>query len=209
MLLIFVSVNVKQKIKSMKTILKTTLTVLIASMAFISFGKEKKAQTFTVTRTIKAPAQKVWAVVGEDFGAIANSHPKIASSNYINGTLKSGEGAERVCNFDEEGSKYVHEKQIHYDPQNYTFTAQIFHAYKLPLGPENNFAVYTVVPIDENTSKLVLDLSIATDPAIMGKLFKGRFKRTIEDYAIAVEHHVLTGENVNSENFKHIKKQYK
>ena len=43
----------------------------------------------------------------------------------------------------------------------------------------------------------------------MGGLAKGKMKKTIEDYEIAVEHYVLTGEEVNQENFKEIKKYSK
>lgn len=192
----------------MKTIVKSTMFLLVIAISFSSLA-QKKTVSFTVKRTINAPANKVWAVVGDDFGAVANSHPQIVSSNYINGTLKSGEGAERVCNLNEAGTKYVQEKMVDYSPENYTFKAQIFHAYKIPLVPENSYAIYKVVPIDENTSELVLELELRTTPAFMGNLFKSKFRNTIKDYTIAVEHHVLTGEVVNKDNFKQIKKQYK
>lgn len=51
-------------------------------------------------------------------------------------------------------------------------------------------------------------MTYRTTPAFMGWMAKGKFKKQIEDYLIAVEHHVLTGENVNKENFKQIKKKY-
>jgi len=40
----------------------------------------------------------------------------------------------------------------------------------------------------------------------MGGMVKGWFKKLIRDYAIAVDHHVRTGETVNKDNFKSIKK---
>lgn len=178
--------------------------VLLSATAF-----GQKVRTFTVSRTIAAPATKVWAVVGDDFGAIANSHPKIVSSNYVQGTLKSGEGAERVCNLNESGTKYVKEKQVNYDPANYTFTAQVYHVDKLPLDPEKNAATYKVNPVGDDKSELIFTMNFLTNPAFMGALFKGKFMKNIEDYLLAVEHHVLTGEVVNQDNFKSIKKQYK
>ena len=75
--------------------------LLISMVLSVSAFAQKKVQQFTVSRVIKAPANKVWAVVGEDFGAIAKSHPGIISSEYIGGTLKGGEGTERVCNLNE------------------------------------------------------------------------------------------------------------
>ena len=187
--------------------------MLANTTAFAGNGdsKKKKGVKFTVERTIPASADKVWAVVGEDYGAIANSHPTIVSSNYVNGSLKSGEGAERVCNLNEKGTKYVQEKQVDYDPDNYTFKAAIYHVNGLPLEPDPdvNYGIYKVVPVDDNSCKLVMELSIRTSPAFMGKMAKGKFKKTISDYTLAVHHHVVTGEIVNKDNFKEIKKQYK
>ena len=192
----------------MKTIVKIgVLAIIMMSGLFVH--AQKKAKSFTVTRVINTSVDQVWAVVGEDFGGIANSHPKIISSNYISGTLQSGEGAERVCNFNESGSKYVKEKQVNYDPVNHSFTAQIFHAGGLPLDPAYSNALYKVEPINGNSCKLSVTVSIRTKPAFMGGLAKGKFKKTMEDYALAVEHYAKTGEAVNKDNFKEIKKQYK
>lgn len=192
----------------MKTIVKTGILTIALIMSSSSFAQEKKRHHFQLSRTINAPASDVWAVVGEDFGAIANSHPKIVSSNYINGSLKSGEGAERVCNFDDKGKKYVQEKQVNYSPEDYSFKVQIFHSEGIPMDPDNSFATYKVIPLDNNTSKLVFDMTYRTKPAFMGSIAKGNLKNTISDYLLSVEHYVLTKEPVNKENFKTIKKKY-
>lgn len=191
----------------MKIITRTGLSLLLALFTLTAFA-QKKTQSFQVKTIINAPADKVWAVVGEDFGAIAKSHPKIVSSNYINGTLKAGEGAERVCNYNESGSRYLHEKQIKYDPVNYSFEVEISHIAGLPLVAEYSRASYTVVPIDDTSSEFVFTMTYRTKPAFMGAMMKNRFKKTIGDYAIAIEHHILTGEDVNKDNFKSIKDQY-
>lgn len=191
----------------MKTIVKSAAILLLA-IGFMSAKGPKKTHTVTVSRVIPASAAKVWAVVGEDFGAIAKSHPQIVSSEYINGTLKSGEGAQRVCNFNEDGTKYLHEKQVSYDAAHYTFNVQIFHVDGLPLDPSYGGATYKVEPIDENTSRFVFESEYRTKPAFMGGMFKSKFQKTIADYAIAIEHHVLTGETVNKENFKEIREKY-
>ena len=170
--------------------------------------KVKKVKKFTVTKVIPHSAEKVWAIVGEDYGAIANSHPKIVYSEYINGSLKAGEGAERVCNFNAAGTQYLKEKMVNYDPANKTFINQVFQAGKFPVDPELTRAIYKVVPIDENSSRFVFDMEFRTKPAFMGSMMKGKFLSLIEDYAIAIEHHITTGEKVSKENFKDIKKQY-
>lgn len=192
--------------------MKKVLQLGLLSLGFLLIAQvifaQKKRQTFTVEHLINAPADKVWAVVGEDYGAIANSHPKIVSSNYINGSLKSGEGAERVCNFNDKGTRFLKEKQVNYNPDEYTFKNQVFSAGKFPIDPENTFAIYKVEAIDANTSKFVFNMNYRTKPAFMGGMVKGNFKKLIRNYAIAIEHHVRTGEAVNKDNFKDVKKLY-
>lgn len=191
----------------MKTTSTTILLALTMMACSFSFG-QKKVHTFQVTRVISAPAKEVWKVVGEDFGAIANSHPKIISSDYINGSLAAGEGAERVCNFNDSGTKFTHEKMVDYDPFNYTFKAVIFDAEGVPMNTEYSYAVYSVKAIDVKSCELSIRMQYRTKPAILGAMAKGGFKKTISDYALSVEHHVLTGEVVNRDNFKEIKKRY-
>lgn len=198
-----------EKNTKMNTMIKVSLV-----LSFIFFGlnpllAQKKVKTFSVSHIIKAPADKVWAIVGEDYGAIAHSHPKIISSDYTNGTLQSGEGAERVCYFNNKKTRFLKEKQVDYQPENYSFKNQVFQAGKFPVSPEHTFAIYKVESIDANTSRFVFDMTYRTKPAFIGGMMKGNFKKLIRDYAIAIEHHVLTGERVNKDNFKSIKKQYK
>ena len=183
------------------------LILLLAFLTGFAVQAQKKTQNFVVSHVIQAPADKVWAVVGEDYGAIANSHPKIVSSDYINGSLRSGEGAQRVCNFNNKGTQYLHEKQVGYDPANYTFKNQVFKAGKFPVVPEYTFAVYKVEPIDDKSCRFVFDMNYRTKPAMMGGMMKGKFKKLIGEYALAIEHHVNTGEKVTKENFKDIKKK--
>ena len=185
------------------------MILLIIPEAVSAQKKKKRTQHFKVSHVINAPADKVWKVVGEDYGAIANSHPKIVSSEYINGSLKAGEGSERVCNFNEKGTKYLREKQVNYNPEEYTFKNQVFQAGRFPVDPEYTYAVYKVEPIDANTSRFVFDMTYRTKPAFMGWMAKGSFKKLIANYAIAIEHHVNTGEKVTKDNFRKIKRQHK
>lgn len=192
--------------------MKNTI-VLSLIFALLVFGinavqAQKKVKKFTVSKVINLPASEVWKVVGEDYGAIANSHPEIISSNYISGSLEAGEGAERVCNFNKKGTRYLKEKMMNYDPTNYTFRNQVYQAGKFPVNPEYTYAIYKVEKIDANTSRLVFDMTYRTKPSFMGGMMKRRFKKLISDYFIAVEHHVKTGEAVTKDNFKSVKKQY-
>lgn len=191
----------------MRSVLKNGF-ILLLLMTAMQLMAQKKAQSFVVSREMPFEASAVWAVVGEDYGAVANSHPKIVSSSYLNGSLKGGEGAERICNFNEKGTKFTHEKQVEYDAENFRFKAQVFAAEGLYMDPDYSYAIYKVVPVSENKSRLEITMNFRTKPAFMGAIAKGKFMATIEDYALAVEHHVKTGEKVTKDNFKGIKAQY-
>ena len=195
----------------MKSLIKFLVVTIIASSAINSVEaqvKQKKVQQFTVISTIDAPIDDVWKVVGEDYGAIANSHPKIMSSEYVNGSMKAGEGAQRVCHFNAKGTKYLQEKQVNYDPANYYFRNQVFSAGKFPVDPEYTFGDYQLESTSDGKTKFIFTMNYRTKPAFMGAMAKGQFKRLIRDYAIAIEHNVKTGEKVNKGNFKEIKKMY-
>ncbi|MEO1029938.1 MAG: SRPBCC family protein [Bacteroidota bacterium] len=180
--------------------------VLIAADDIVA---QKKVQEFTVTKVIPHNAEKVWHVVGVDYGAVANSHPKIISSDYVEGTLKAGEGAERVCYFNDKKTRLLKERMISYDPDNMTFINQVFHADKFPVDPAYTRGIYKIEPIDENSCRFIFKMEYRTKPAFMGAFAKGKFKRLIRDYAISIEHHVATGEKVTKDNFRKVKKLYK
>lgn len=201
----------KNRIQTLKSLfmMSAFIVVIVFPQTMQAQKKEKKTQNFEVNSIINAPANKVWKVVGEDYGAIANSHPKIMSSNYIDGSLKGGEGAQRVCYFNKKETRYLKEKQLMYNPETYTFKNQVFKAGKFPVVSEYTHAIYKVEAIDETTSQLKFNMTYRTKPAFMGGMMKGAFKKLIANYAIAVDHHVNTGENVTKDNFKKIKKQYK
>lgn len=190
-----------------------TFTALFAFL-FVSFGQsqaagpEKKVQSFQNAKVLPFSVEQVWQVVALDYGAIAKSHPKIIKSEYTDGALAGGEGVERICYFNESGSQFLKEKMVDFDPANFQFTNTVYQAGKFPVDPEYTRAIYKVRPIDANSCELVFDMEFRTKPAMMGGMMKSNFQKLIDDYFIAVEHHLATGESVNKDNFKQIKKQY-
>ncbi len=193
----------------MKTNALLPIILAFLTVSIISAQKaDKKVQTFTTEHVINAPADKVWQVIGDEYADIYKSHPKIITSNYINGSSTSGVGAERVCNFNDSNSKFITEKITDYDPENYTMTIDIVRVKKLPINTEYSYAIQKVVPINPSTSKMVFTMYYRTKPGFLGGLAKGSFKKGIRDYAIAIDHYINTGERVTKDNFKAIKKQY-
>ncbi len=187
-------------------------TLAVVAMMFFALGaegqKQKKVQKFKVSKIIDLPADEIWAVVGEDYGKIAYSHPKIIASDYIDGSLKAGEGAQRVCYFNEKQTQFLKEKMVNYAPERMSFTNKVYQAGKFPVDPDYTQAIYRVKDLGNGKSEFSFDMQYRTKPAIMGSMAKGKFKKLINDYFIAVEHYVKTGEPVTKENFKEIKKQY-
>lgn len=189
----------------MKTILIVLTLMLVPAVALVA-QKTKKVQTFSETKVLPFSAEQVWAIVGEDYGKVADSHPRIISSDYINGELKGCEGAERVCNFNQAGTQYLHERISDWNPEAMSFTNTVFHAGKFPVDPAYTKAIYKVSPIDANSCEISFNMQYRTKPAIMGGFAKGKFRKLIRDYFIAIEHHLSTGEKVTRDNFKSIKK---
>ena len=192
--------------------MKIVLIVSLGTIFFFSISTpsqaQKKVKSFVVEKELNIPAEDVWAVVGVDYGAISNSHPTIVSSDYINGSTQACEGAERVCNFNEKGTRFLKEKMVKYDPENMTFVNQVVSAGKFPVDPEYTRAIYKVEPIDANRSKLSFDMQYRTKPAFIGGMVQGKFKRLINDYFIAIEHHIRYNQNIEKDGFKEIKNQY-
>ncbi len=186
---------------------KNTVFLFVLTFA-TTVQAQKKVQQFTESKVLDVPAEKVWAIVGEDYGAIAYSHPKIISSNYVNGTLQAGEGAERVCNFNEKGTKFLKEKMINYRPEEMSFTNTVYQAGRFPVDPEYTQAVYKVEALSNGQSRITFNMQYRTKPAFMGAMARGNFKKLIRDYFIAIEHHAKTGEKVTKENFRKIRKKY-
>ncbi|WP_400079830.1 SRPBCC family protein [Winogradskyella sp. R77965] len=176
---------------------------------FAQKKRQKKVQKFKVSKIIPHSAEKVWAVVGEDYGAVAYSHPKIMTSDYVNGSLIAEVGAERVCYFNEKETQFLKERIISYDPENMTFVNQVFQAGKFPVDPKYTKGIYKIEAIDENSCRFVFNMEYRTKPAFMGGFAKGKFKKLIRDYAISIEHYVGTGEKVTKDNFRQVKKAFK
>ncbi|MEM9886404.1 MAG: SRPBCC family protein [Bacteroidota bacterium] len=198
----------------MKNISKLSMVALLlfTSNLFLSetatAQSEKKRITFQIERTIEAPAADIWQVIGEDFGLISKSHPLVVRSEYTEGALKGALGTERLCYFKENGSQMLREKIVAWKPEQMEFDAAIREAKKFPVDTDVTLFTMRVTPLTSNQSKLEMIMNYRTKPAFMGGMLKGSFTKRLEDYLLAVEHYVLTGEAVTVDNFKEIKKSY-
>ncbi len=185
--------------------------ILFTFLPMLVYGQsmEKKTQHISVSRVIDLPAEKVWEALAVDYGNIANSHPTIISSDYVNGSLQGAMDVERMCYFKDNGSQFLHEKIVMWAPEKMTFSNRILDARKFPINTDNSLGTYTVESLGPNQSKVIINFDFRTKPAMMGPMAKGKFKRLLSDYLLALEHNAKTGEKVTGENFKSIKKKYK
>ncbi|MBB6463749.1 SRPBCC family protein [Flammeovirga kamogawensis] len=186
----------------MKAILTLAITIALSTSLFA------QTQSFTVNRTVEVPIDSVWTIVGVNYADIAKSHPKLTASHYIKGTPMSGEGCERLCSFSSNGKKYTKERMTEYNEEEYSFKAEILAVNGLPIDTTQSYMLYNLDAVNDSTTSISLTMVYRTNPAFLGKLAKGKFKRGIEDYALSIQHYALTGEEVNPDNFKQIKKLY-
>lgn len=197
----------------MKSLLK--YAVLLFAISFIQTSVQaqsmsKKYKTVKVELQINAPAEKVWAAMVGDYGAISNFSPYIYASNYENGSLEGKLNAERKCNFDAKGKRWSHEKIVALDNQNMVMRNIIIDAAKFPLNLDNSQAFYRVKDNGDGTCTASYEFQFRTKPAFMGGLVKGNFRKTLSGTLVGLKHYVETGEKVNAKNgkYKEIKDQY-
>jgi len=189
----------------------TALSLLALAQASTPMPPPMAARTHhvEVARDLPFPAEQVWEAVALDYGRIAESHPLIVSSDYRHGSLQGELGAERTCWFNEKGSRLLHEQIVSWDAEAMTFQNRVLEADGFPLDPDNTLATYTVEPLSDGSSRVSIVMDYRTAPAMMGGLMKGAFGSLLDDYFVALEHHLATGEAVTRDNFKAIAKAYR
>jgi hypothetical protein len=114
-----------------------------------------------------------------------------------------------MCWFNEKGTQTLHEQITAWDPEHYTFTNRVLAADGFPVDIDNTEAVYTVTDLGEGSSRVTIEMEFRANPAVMGGMMKGPFKKLLGDYLIAVEHNLNTGEPVTRDNFREVARQYR
>lgn len=167
---------------------------------------DKKTIEVHASAVLPFDSATVWQAVAQDYGRIADSHPRIVKSEYRHGSLQGELGAERTCWFNESGSQLLHEQVVGWDDEAMRMENRVLEAARFPIDPDNSLGVYTVEDLGDGTSRFNVDFTFRTKPAMMGGMMKSQFERLMADYFVALEHHLETGEVVNKDNFKAIAK---
>ncbi|NQX97268.1 MAG: hypothetical protein HRT73_05220 [Flavobacteriales bacterium] len=183
---------------------------LLSTLAIMSFKTEKmkKVQSYSTSVTIQLPAKKVWNLISKDYGNVQNYADQIHKSEYINGYKEGGENCERVCYLNQEQTTYYKEKMVNVDNVNMSYTNIMTEVGKLPIVPNISKTIFKVKILSNTSCELIANSEYRTKPALMGVLFKGKFKSTMTDYLIAVASFAQTRVPVTKDNFKRIKKDF-
>ncbi|MEO1052540.1 MAG: SRPBCC family protein [Bacteroidota bacterium] len=191
---------------------RTVLYALILLIGPVSMAQkmDKKHKTLEVEIKINAPAQKVWNAMVKDYGAISNWSPYIYAASYENGSLEGIKGAERKCDLNANGTRWVHERIAEIDDQKMEMRNIILDGAKFPLDPDNTQAFYRVKDNGDGTSTASYLMQFRGKPAMMTGMMKGSFKKSLENNLKGLKHYVETGEEVTPGNgkIKEIKDQY-
>ena len=97
------------------------------------------------------------------------------------------------------------------EAEEMTMQVQLDKAEGFPINEPTTLAILTFKSLGPNKSSFQFDFTYGTKPKFLSGMIKGSFVGLLEDYMIALEHYIVTGEKVNASigNFKEVKKAYK
>ena len=147
-----------------------------------------------LTRTIDAPVADVWAA-WDDYGGIWRFNPGLTGSHLINGSEKTGLGAERQCDLID-GKNYIQERIVEYIPER-LMAVDIFHG-TVPL--KRATATIDMKPHGAARTSLTFTLEFEPKMGLLGRmmlpLMRRQFRRGLSDLVDANKAYVETGATV-------------
>ena len=195
----------------MKRTLAFLMLFITAGLTISAQNMDKKYKSVEVAIDINAPTEKVWKAMVQDYGAISNWSPYIYAANYENGSLSGVKGAERKCNLNANGTRWVHERIADIDEKKMEMRNIILDGAKFPLDTDNTQAYYRVRDNGNGTSTASYLMQFRGKPSFMTGMMKGSFKKSLANNLKGLKHYVETGEQVTPFNnkIKEIRKDYK
>jgi hypothetical protein len=120
----------------------------------------------------------------------------------------AGPGAERSCSFDEEGKAWTYERIAEWDPESMRFVNTVTSSENYPLDTDNTRGIYEVEALPGGGSLLRVTFEYRTKPAFLGGVVGGQFETLLEQYMMAVDYHLETGEAINRDTFDRVLAYY-
>lgn len=150
----------------------------------------------TVSRTVNAPVEKVWAS-WDNFGEIYKFNPNLQHSHLIQGSQATGKGAKRQCDIND-GKNWIREEVLEYVP-NQTMKINIYEG-TMPLKRE--IATLNFKPISNHQTEVTMIMEFEPKMGILGKLMvpmmKSKFKGMLNALLAGNEAFVTQGKMVNA-----------
>lgn len=152
--------------------------------------------TVTVTRDISAPLAQVWDVL-RDFGNTADYNPAVPVSAQV-GDTREAVGAQRRCDVNASGSKWVLEQITDWDAANHRYSLEMIDGPGRP--PVERFTV-DIEATESGTDHTTVSMTASMQTkgmrqGLMGKAAKPMLTKVFGQVLAGLAHHVATGEKV-------------
>ncbi len=154
--------------------------------------------TTEISRTIHAPIETVWPILA-DFGQTHRWNPEVAHSASV-GDLATGLGAQRSCEFDDTGSKWITEEIVAFDEPGHRYTVQLIGGPSKPPIEEVLVDIKAVATTPETTTVTMAATLNGRGPLqkAMATMGVAAMKRVLGRVLHGLDHHVTTGEVVTT-----------
>lgn len=118
----------------------------------------------SLTRIIDAPLDRLWAS-WDDFGAIYRFNPNLKGSFVLEGSARTGLGAERQCDLSD-GKNYIQERIVEYAPHR----RLVIDIYNGTLPLKSATASFDLKSLGPNRSEVTMTMEFTPKFGVVGKL---------------------------------------
>ena len=156
--------------------------------------------TLNFETTVNVGKEKAWDLLA-DFAGVSIFHPMVPKSYAINGTDDTGLGAERRCELNHDGSKFVEERIVRFD-EGHEYDVEIYGGNQVP--PVNDFLVTLgVQSINTNQTRVYMRANYQPKWGIIGAtmnrvMIAPFLKKVLPGILAGFRHHIETGQPVES-----------
>ncbi len=149
----------------------------------------------TVTRTVNAPLQDVWAS-WDNFSDIYRFNPNLNGSHLLPGSASTGMGATRQCDM-RDGKNFIQERIIGYDPHR----KLVIDIYNGTLPLKSAVATFDFRAHGAQRSEVTMTMEFTPKMGLLGKmmlpLMKRQFRPMLQALLDANAAYVETGTEVS------------
>jgi uncharacterized protein YndB with AHSA1/START domain len=132
-----------------------------------------------VEQIVEAPVAEVWKS-WDNFGNIASFNPNLKASFLLEGSAKSGLGAQRQCDMSD-GKNYLREEVIEYVPEE-KLAINIFEA-TIPM--KSGTATFELTPVGKGRTQVRMTMNMVPKMGVVGAMLLGamkpKFKAMLQD----------------------------